>query len=273
MGAGGERYGRDVSPTQAVLSGGIVVLLLLVALWALQLKTKDAGVADVGWAAGLGFLAIFYAAMLADGLGARRWLVAAVVAIWSFRLTRYIIVDRVLAPEEDGRYQALRQRWGSTVQPKLLGFFLGQAALAILLSIHFLLVMLHPSTELRVWDWLGALVGLGAIGGESLADRQLERFKASPDSRGKTCREGLWRYSRHPNYFFEWIYWLAFAIVAVEAPWWWATLIAPAVMYVFIRFVTGIPPTELRAIKSRGDEYREYQRTTNAFFPWFPRHG
>ncbi len=262
-----------MSPTAAVQYGAVGVALFLVALWVVQLKTKDAGTADVGWAAGLGFLAIFYAGVLADGLPARRWLVAAVVAIWSVRLTSYILIDRVMAPEEDGRYQALRKRWGSSVQPKLFGFFLGQAALAILLSVHFLLVMLHPAPELRLWEWLGALVALGAIGAETLADRQLARFKASPESHGKTCREGLWRYSRHPNYFFEWIYWLAFAIMAVGAPWWWATLIAPAVMYVFIRFITGIPPTELRAIKSRGDEYREYQRTTNAFFPWFPRHG
>jgi steroid 5-alpha reductase family enzyme len=106
-----------------------------------------------------------------------------------------------------------------------------------------------------------------ALTGESIADRQLARFRASPSNRGKVCREGLWRYSRHPNYFFEWFHWWAYAWLAVGSPLWWLPILGVVVMYLFLTRVTGVPPTEAQAIRSRGDAYREYQRTTNAFFP------
>jgi steroid 5-alpha reductase family enzyme len=120
-------------------------------------------------------------------------------------------------------------------------------------------------------DAAALFIGALAVVGESIADGQLARFRADPANRGRTCREGLWRYSRHPNYFFEWIHWWAYVPLAASSAWWPATLAGPALMLFFILYVTGIPPTEERALLSRGDDYREYQRTTSAFFPWFPR--
>jgi steroid 5-alpha reductase family enzyme len=118
---------------------------------------------------------------------------------------------------------------------------------------------------------VGACLGVLSIAGESLADRQLSRFKQKPDSVGRTCREGLWRYSRHPNYFFEWLHWCSYPLIAIgasQAGWLWCL---PLAMFVFLWFVTGIPYTEKQALKSRGDDYRDYQRTTSAFFPWRPK--
>ena len=106
--------------------------------------------------------------------------------------------------------------------------------------------------------------------GESLADRQLSRFRENPVNNGRVCRVGLWKYSRHPNYFFEWLHWLAYIPIAVGSPLLPAMALAPALMLIFILFVTGIPPIEKRAVLSRGEEYRRYQRTTSSFFPWFP---
>jgi steroid 5-alpha reductase family enzyme len=107
--------------------------------------------------------------------------------------------------------------------------------------------------------------------GEWTADRQLARFRADPANRGKTCRAGLWRSSRHPNYFFQSLFWWTFVLLSVGAPHAWLTLISPLIILFLILKVTGIPPTEERALQSRGEDYRAYQRTTSAFIPWFPR--
>jgi steroid 5-alpha reductase family enzyme len=119
-------------------------------------------------------------------------------------------------------------------------------------------------------DSLGVLCWLVALAGESAADRQLARFKADPANRGRVCREGLWRYSRHPNYFFEWIHWWAYVFLAVGSPHWWLAPFGVVAMLVFLTLVSGIPRSEAQALKSRGAGYREYQRTTSAFLPWFP---
>ena len=113
---------------------------------------------------------------------------------------------------------------------------------------------------------------LVAVGGEALADRQLSAHKADPANRGKTCRKGLWRYSRHPNYFFEFVHWFAYLALAVGAGPWPVALCAlgPVVMFVFLYRFTGIPYTEQQALRSRGEDYAQYQRTTSAFFPLPP---
>jgi steroid 5-alpha reductase family enzyme len=115
------------------------------------------------------------------------------------------------------------------------------------------------------------LIWCVSVGNTVLADRQLARFKRRPESRGKTCREGWWRYSRHPNYFFEWLHWWSYVALAVGANYWWLTLLSPSVMLYILLKVTGIPPTEAQALASRGEDYRQYQRTTSAFVPWFPK--
>ncbi len=134
-----------------------------------------------------------------------------------------------------------------------------------------LIAMLNPAAFPNAWDIAGVLVWLLAVGGERTADAQLERFRADPANRGRTCRVGLWRLSRHPNYFFEWLHWWSYVLIGFAAPLGWLTLLGPAVMLLFLLRITGIPMTELRAIESRGDAYREYQRTTSAFFPWPPK--
>jgi steroid 5-alpha reductase family enzyme len=114
-------------------------------------------------------------------------------------------------------------------------------------------------------------VAVLALGGEAIADAQLSRFRRDPANRGTVCRTGLWRYSRHPNYFFEWVHWWAYVLIGIAAPWGWLALFGPALMLLFLFKITGIPPTEARALESRGDAYREYQRTTSVFVPWPPR--
>ena len=117
----------------------------------------------------------------------------------------------------------------------------------------------------------GVAIWLVSVIGESIADRQLARFRADPVNRGRTCRQGLWRYSRHPNYFFEWLHWFAYVCLAMGSPLAWLAWSGPVVMYLFLRWISGIPYTETQALRSRGEDYRAYQRSTPMLFPWFPR--
>lgn len=255
-----------------LLLGGAAMAAMMLALWIVERASGDAGVVDVGWAAGLGILAVGYAA-LGAGAPAHRVLIAVLAGVWSARLAIYLLFNRVLRGPEDGRYQALREKFGPRVGSFFFWFFQAQGVLDVVLSVPFLLICFNPSPGLHAVEYAGAALWLTAIGGESLADRQLARFRADPANRGKTCRIGLWRYSRHPNYFFEWLIWCSYALIASAAPFGWLGVISPAIILYLVLFVTGIPPTEAHALRSRGEDYRDYQRTTSAFVPWFPRRG
>ncbi len=246
------------------------VVPVMAVLWYRQLRTREADVVDLAWAVGLGGAAVFYSVAVPVGVGWRRWMVAGMAGLWSARLAWYL-VGRVRKPGEDGRYRDLRARWGRAAPFKFFVFFQAQAALVIVLSVHFLLAMRSPDPSLRVVDLAGLLVWVVSVAGESIADRQLHHFRTTPGNEGRVCRTGLWRYSRHPNYFFEWLHWLAYVPIAYGHAPLWAILFAPVLLLLSIRFVTGIPPIERRSVERRGEEYRRYQRTTSAFIPSFPR--
>ncbi|HVE11877.1 MAG TPA: DUF1295 domain-containing protein [Elusimicrobiota bacterium] len=235
-------------------------------LWLRQQRTRDAGIVDVGWAAGLGALAILHAARSGGDPG-RRALLAVLAALWSARLAFYLGA-RVAGRPEDGRYRALRERWGADAGRNFLLVFQANALLDALFSIPYLVVCADPR-PLGPRDAAAAALWLVAVGGESLADRQLARFRADPARRGRTCRDGLWRYSRHPNYFFEWLQWWTYVLMAPAALAGAPALLGPALMLLFLYKVTGIPATEAQALKSRPD-YAEYQRVTSPFIPWRP---
>jgi steroid 5-alpha reductase family enzyme len=236
-------------------------------LWLLQKKWGEADIVDFGWTLCLGFLGVFYAFTM-QAQTELAVFVACFAAIWSFRLALHLW-RRVQHPGEDGRYIALREHWGKDAQKKFFIFFQAQALLAVFLSLSFV-IPLTFQTEISNFQLILSLLWFAiSISGEALADAQLNRFKSQPDSKGKTCRIGLWNYSRHPNYFFEWLYWFSYTFLAFGSDYWVLTLISPMLLLYSILKITGIPPTEERALKTRGDDYREYQRTTSAFFPWF----
>ncbi len=241
----------------------------MTAVWLVQMRTRNAGIVDVAWALGVGMLALFFAATSPGDL-TRRLLAGGLAAIWSARLTIYLYL-RVVGHAEEGRYVSLRQAWGQDANRKLFWFFQMQAATLPLFALPILVAAYSPREGWNGWDVAGTVVWSLGVGGAALADWQLARFKRQADSRGKTCRAGLWRYSRHPNYFFEWLHWCAYLLLALGGPCAWLAAITPLVLLFFLLFVTGIPPTEKQALASRGDDYREYQRTTSPFVPWFPR--
>lgn len=258
-----------IAGLETTVIGGSVVVALMFALWLIHLAMRNASIVDVGWAASLGVLAILYA-LRAPGHPVRAWVIAAMVAVWSLRLATHLL-GRILGKPEEGRYVQLRKGWGTNVALKFFFFFEFQAVLALALSLPFLLPTFNPSPSLHPVEVAAVLLWVFALVGESVSDHQLSQFKSDPANEGKVCDVGLWRYSRHPNYFFEWLVWVSFAVYALPSDRGWLALTAPALILFFLFRVTGIPATEAQSLRSRGDRYRRYQERTPAFFPWFPK--
>ncbi|MBB1060144.1 DUF1295 domain-containing protein [Marilutibacter spongiae] len=240
----------------------------MAAAWTWQRRHANAGIVDVVWAGGVGASALLLA-VLGTGALLPRVLLAVLGGAWGFRLALHLW-RRVRHEEEDGRYAYLRRHWNDR-QGLFFLFFQAQALLVVLFALPFLAVAANPAGAFGPWT-AAALATWGlAVAGEAIADRQLARFRADPANRGHACRAGLWRYSRHPNYFFEWLHWFAYVCLAVGAPLAWLAWAGPVVMYVFLRWISGIPFTEAQALRSRGEDYRRYQASTPMLFPWFPR--
>lgn len=249
-----------------LLIGLALVLVLFAIVWAIGVKIRNYSFLDVIWSYGVAILAPLYAAV-GPGHVERKVAFTVLGMAWSLRLGTYIFF-RVLKhhPHEDVRYEGLRQRWSGSGM--FLVFHELQAIIVAIFSLPFLLAAWR-AMPLRELDMAGLAIVLLALLGESLADRQMKRFKTDPANKGRVCDTGLWRYSRHPNYFFEFLVWVGFAVASIDTPHGWITLVCPVLMYYFLTKVTGIPLTEEYALKSKGDAYREYQRTTSAFVPWF----
>jgi steroid 5-alpha reductase family enzyme len=242
--------------------------------WLVQRRTNNAGWVDAVWSFALGAAGVVYALypVHASTPTTRQWLVAVLIAAWSLRLGLHI-AGRTAHGTEDARYAQFRRDWGATFQRRMFWFLQIQAAAAALLAVSVLLAARNPR-PLSVFD-IGALaVLLVAIVGEAAADRQLRQFRADPANHGRVCDVGLWGWSRHPNYFFEWLGWVAYPLLAIDPfggyPWGWLALFAPVLMYWLLVHVSGVPPLEQQMLRSRGEAYREYQARVSSFIPLPP---
>lgn len=238
--------------------------------WVIQRRLRNAGMVDVVWTFALGLAGIAYALAPVPGVdwpGTRQILVALLAGLWSARLGLHILA-RARKGAEDTRYAHFRQEWGAAFERRMFGFLQIQAAAAAFLAISMLLAARNPA-PLGWRDGAALAIMLIAIGGEALADAQLRRFRAEPSNKGKICDTGLWGLSRHPNYFFEWLGWLAYPLFAISAvhSWGWLALSAPAFMYWLLVYVSGIPPLEAQMARSRGDAWTAYAARTRAFLP------
>lgn len=244
----------------------VAIIMVLVWLWALKIKNN--GVVDIFWAFNFLVIAGLIWA-LADGFNERKNLVCGLAALWSLRLGIYLLI-RVGSHlnEEEGRYKKLREEWNNT---KFFFFFQMQAFSNVMLAIPFFVIALNPEPHLSVMEYTGAALWFLCIVGEGVSDWQLQYFKKQAANKGKVCQYGLWNYSRHPNYFFQFSIWIAVLIFAIPSPYGWLAIICPVSIGYLIFKVTGIPMTEEQAVRSKGEAYKEYQRTTSVFVPWFKK--
>lgn len=251
----------------AALVVTIVLMVCFTAIWGLALQLGKWSIVDPFWSFSVGLNATLFAVLTGDLESVRQWLICAICVAYSARLGGHLLARFLQHQEDDPRYTEFAREWGSRAKPRMLLFFQFQAIGSAALCIPIFVAIASPSAGYTWTDALGIAIGLLALVGEALADRQLRIFKSRNHKSNEVCKAGLWRYSRHPNYFFQWMFWLSFVPMGIASNWWWLTLISPILMYHFLNNVTGIPPTEKRSIKSKGDAYRRYQRETSPFFP------
>jgi steroid 5-alpha reductase family enzyme len=244
---------------------------IMVCVWFWAWYINNAGVVDIFWAFNFTVIALLVY-FLGTGNPERKILSAGLLLIWSLRLGIYLLI-RVGShlKEEEGRYKALRNDWAPNANTKFFIFFQMQAVSNIFLAIPFFLMAANGMAEICVFEMAGALITGIAILGEGIADFQLKQFKSNPANKGKVCQAGLWNYSRHPNYFFQLLLWVGVFVMALATPYGWVSIVCPLSIGYLIFKVTGIPMTEEQALRSKGEAYKEYQRTTSVFIPWFKK--
>lgn len=241
---------------------------IMLAVWIWAVRIKNGGIVDIFWSLNFPVIAIILL-VLGEGFPTRLILICSMVIIWGVRLGMHL-GNRVFShlQEEEGRYAQLRKEWAPHEDRKLFWFFQAQALSNILLALPFFIIANNTTPQLSPFEYTGLAVWIIAFSGESLADWQLNQFKKNPDNKGKVCDVGLWNYSRHPNYFFEWMIWVSYFIFALGSPFGYVAVLSPAIILYLLLNVTGIPATEEQSIRSKGDLYKKYQETTSAFFPW-----
>lgn len=254
-----------------VLSGWLIAAFIMLILWFSYLYSKEPAVVDIGWAASIG-CATWWMFHQAPTEGLRQWALVFYVTFWSVRLVTLLAI-RMKKGQKDQRYVELSLHWKNALNWKYFIFFQAQALSVALLVVPIALFFLAPAPSWTYWDTIGTLLYIIGMSGELVADQQMARFRCDPNKRKKVCNEGLWRYSRHPNYFFESIIWVSYAVMGMNHPQGFIGWISPLVIIISILKITGIPPTEQRLLASKGDAYREYQRTTSVLIPMPPRPG
>jgi steroid 5-alpha reductase family enzyme len=260
----------------AVLAQWAVLAAVMASAFVIQQRTGNSGFIDAVWTFGLGTVGIASALAPISGAGVsgRQLLVAFLILLWSARLGTHI-VRRSLARADDPRYAALIRQWGFRARRELFLLVQKQAIVTVPLALSLFVAAHNPAPLLRVQDAVAVALVLLGIAGEGIADRQLRAFVASPHKTVRVCDRGLWAWSRHPNYFFEWLFWLALPLLAIDLGGGyavgWLALLAPACIYCLLVHVSGIPPLEEHMVKAYGAAYRAYQERTSAFIPLPPK--
>ena len=250
--------------------GGLVILGMMTILWIASLLLKDSSIVDIFWGAGFVLSNWVYFFLTPEGFAGRKWLINVLVTIWGLRLSIYILW-RNWGKGEDYRYQQMREKagerwwWQSFFQ-----VFLLQGLLMWIISTPLLAAQISDTpARLTVVDFIAA--GIWAIGFffEAVGDLQMARFKADPSNKGKVLDSGVWRYTRHPNYFGDATQWWAYYLIATAAGGFW-TIFSPIIMTIFLLRVSGVTLLE-KSLKETKPKYKDYIERTSAFIPWFPK--
>ncbi|MGA7216445.1 MAG: DUF1295 domain-containing protein [Terrimicrobiaceae bacterium] len=262
-----------INPWTLVGFGTNAAMILMALGWAIARGAKNASCLEVAWSYGFAVLAWIYL-LIGPGEPLRKWLITGMVTVWSLRLGTSLLLGVIRHhPEEGHRYAALREQFSKRPWLMFFGFSQYQAILLGLLSVPFAIACSNAAPAINGWEVAGVILWGAANAGQTMAHFQSSRFRSNPKNSGKVCDAGLWKYSRHPDCFFEWLVWVACFVFLLGSPWGWVTVYCPLFMLHLLTRITGVPPDEARSLKSLGDAYRLYQRTTSAFFPGPPKPG
>ncbi len=245
----------------------LIVFVYFLLFFIVAQVVKNNSIVDMGW--GAGFVIVALATLFLGGYYTERsLLVTLLVAIWGLRLT-YHIVRRNFGKPEDFRYAKWRKEWGRWLVPRaFLQVFMLQGVMMLAISYSVILINSYEGSSLNLLDITGLLVWITGFFFESVGDKQLARFLKDPANKGKVIQSGLWKYTRHPNYFGEATMWWGIFILALSVPLGWTGIISPLTITILLLFVSGVPMLEKQMMQN--PEYREYAKRTSKFFPWFP---
>jgi steroid 5-alpha reductase family enzyme len=270
-------YTGDFSALSSIalsfLIGFAPSLVLFGATWIVAKKINNWSIVDVVWSYGFALLALPFVFSGTLTATSSYHLYAAMIILWSVRLGTHLGI-RVLGhlETEDGRYQKMREKWGADTDRKMGIFYLQQAIALTVLMLPFFGSAVFDQTPVATVHWVGLGIVAIAMLGEAIADAQLAAFKKDPVQRGMVCAKGLWAWSRHPNYFCEWLIWVGFALLS------WSPnlfgipgILCAATMYYLLNYVTGVAMTEAHLVHSKGEAYRNYQQKVPSFWPRPPR--
>lgn len=266
----------DAMTLLTAASGTWLMLAVLMSIgWFVEQRTGNSGWVDVVWTVAMGLAGVVGATGLFSfaGLSDRQMLVTGMILVWALRLAAHIS-RRTTTVGDDPRYASLRSQWGARASHNMFWLLQAQAALSLPMALAVLLAAWNPSPLFKLLDWIAIVVFVAGLAGSAIADFQLTQFKQQPTSTGRICNTGLWAWSRHPNYFFEWLVWVAFALLALSGleqwPWGLLALAGPICMFWLLRYVSGVPPLEQHMLAKYRADYANYQKTTSAFFPLPP---
>lgn len=248
---------------------GIGIFAIMSLLWFVSLILKDSSIVDIFWGAGF-VLAVWAVLLITGSTSARDWLMAILVSFWGVRLTIHV-GNRNIGRGEDFRYTQMRQKrksqwwWQSYFIVFIFQGFLMWVIASPLTAVQLPIF----DDSLGVLDYIGVIVWAIGFFFEAVGDYQLARFKSVPENRGKLLKTGLWRFTRHPNYFGDAAQWWGFYLIALSAGAWW-TIVSPILMTYLLVRVSGVALLE-KSLKRDKEDYEDYAKNTNAFLPWFPK--
>jgi steroid 5-alpha reductase family enzyme len=257
------------APQTPTAWAAVAVAVVMVGAWVISLLIRDVSIVDPVW--GFAFVVVgVVVAATADGCLGRRWLLAAMVAVWGLRLGGYLLVRKLGDREEDRRYQKMRERKGDAFPVWSLVMIFGLQGLLVLIVSLPVQVAATRGGSLSAWAVPGVVVWAIGLFFEAVGDEQMRRFKADPDNQGQVMDRGLWRYTRHPNYFGDFCVWWGLWLVALTAGGAWWTFVGPVVMSILLIRVSGAALLE-KDIGERRPAYRDYIERTSGFIPRPPR--
>ena len=250
----------------------VVFLPLAMIAFGFAMVMKKMSFMDLLWTLGLalGTSLTFVLEWDETSLNLRSWITLLLILAWSIRLGYHLFRSRILSSSEDSRYISLIKYSGRAWKFVFFILFIVQVLLIITFLIPIKIALLFNEQSLSIFDLLGFFIGLCALFGEGISDAQLRNFRAKRENKGLVFKKGMWRYSRHPNYFFEWLFWWSFVFLSVGSSSFTITLSGPLLMYIFLRYISGVPFSEISSLESKGEAYKKYQSETSIFFPKYP---